>query len=233
MRNLTRADLDTLPAVPLRCGHTYKPDLLIYRVGGEEILLKDCSRKTGVWRNLVGVVVTGREARALRALAGLRGVPQFRGRPDRYSVARTYICGRKASAGDPQLQGNEDFVRELERMVARMHSRGVVHLDLKHRPNLIVSSAGHPVVVDFESALCFDRAGLGGRLAVRVLGQLDWLAAANWRRRLCPDTLSASESRKARLARRLKGWWLPRRVLDVFLSVIERRGRRTPTTPRP
>lgn len=225
MHGLTRADLDALPAEPLRCGRTYKPDLLVYQMGGRQILLKDYSRKAGAWRDILGVVCTGREARALRALAGLAGVPQFRGRPDRYSVAMTFIPGRRVSGSDSQLRGNEDFVRELERIVAQMHSRGVVHLDLKHRSNLMVSSDGSPVVLDFESALCLNQRWPGCRLAVKLLGQFDWLAVQNWKRRLCPHMLSEREMRRARLARRLRRWWLPRRLIDVFLRIVEKRAR--------
>ena len=219
MRDLTRADLGPLPARAIRRGHTYKPDLLIYQVDGEEIVLKDYGSKRGPWLAVVGAICTGLEARALRVLAGLKGVPQFRGRPDRYSVAMTYIAGRRVRGADPELRGNERFVRELERIVARMHRRGVVHLDLKHRSNLMVSSDGWPVVLDFESALCFDPRWFGGRLAVRLLGRLDLLAVQNWKRRLCPHTLSESEMRAVRLARRLRGWWLPRRFLDLLLSL--------------
>ncbi len=221
--NLSRADLEAVAAETLRRGRSYKADLLLYRLGGEEIVLKDYSRKGTLWRETLGVLCTGLEARALRALKGVPGVPEFRGRPDRYSVAMSYVAGRRASGSDPELQGNEGFVRELERTVKLMHGRGVVHLDLKHRTNLLVTSDGRPVVLDFESALCADPSGLVGRLLVRLLGQFDWIAVQNWKRRLCPSALSRADLRKAELARKLGRWWLPRRLIDLMVGALSRR----------
>ncbi|MHC4788633.1 MAG: phosphotransferase [Planctomycetota bacterium] len=222
MHNLTRADLAGLAVSPIRRGVPHKPDLLVYEAGDERIVLKDYSAKRGVLREVLGVIFTAREARALKALRGLEGVPQFRGRPDRHSVAMTFVDGRRAVKSDPELQGNERFARELEQTIRRMHARGVVHLDLKHRSNLMVSGDGHPVVLDFESALCFRTGWFGGRWAVRLLGQLDWLAVQNWKRRLCPQALSASDMRKARLARRLRGWWIPRRIVGALRDIFAR-----------
>ncbi|MHC4480608.1 MAG: hypothetical protein ACYS1C_06520, partial [Planctomycetota bacterium] len=62
----------------------------------------------------------------------------------------------------------------------------------------------------------------GGRWAVRLLGQLDWLAVQHWKRRLCPQALSASDMRKARLARRLRGWCIPRRIVGALRDIFAR-----------
>jgi len=230
MGDITRADLKGQPARAVRRGISYKADLLVYRVNGEDVLLKDYRHKVGIWRDVLGAMFTGREARALRALRGVEGVPQFRGRPDPYCVAMTFIEGSRIRKADQAVRGNEEFVRQLRRTVREMHRRGVVHLDLKHRSNLMVSKAGHPVVLDFESALCFRRAWLIGRVAVLLLGQLDWLAVQNWTRRLCPHmlALSGSYKRRGRLARELLPWWLPRRIMDAMLDIIVPGGGRTP-----
>lgn len=211
----------------LRRGGPRKADLLIYRVGEEEVLLKDYSRKAGAWRSVLGRAFTRREARALRRLEGVEGVPQFRGRPDGYSVAMTFVSGRPARRGDPALNGNRAFVARLADTVRQLHARGVVHLDLKHRSNLMASPEGRPVVLDFESALCFDLHKRHGALAVKLLGRLDWLAVQNWKRRLCPAMLVESESdaRAARLSQRMKGWFFPTRVVNAFLDIFLRRPR--------
>ena len=155
----------------------------------------------------------------------MEGVPQFRGRIDRCCVAVTRVPCLGAHGSDPQLRGNEEFVRRLERIVQQMHARGVVHLDLRHRSNVRVASDGRPIVLDFESALCFDPKWFVGRLAVRLLGKLDRLAVLKWKRRLCPHMLSDSQMRKARLLERLSGWWMPRRFIDGLFSGFEGRPR--------
>jgi hypothetical protein len=226
--DLTRADFSGAPARILRRGSSYKADLLLYDVAGECVLLKDYSRKRGVWRDVLGIMFTAREARALRALDGVEGVPQFRGRPDSHSIAMTFVAGRRIRTTDPDLRSNEEFIRRLRCVVRGMHERGIVHLDLKHRSNLIVTADGGPVILDFESALCFDPGWFGGRLAVGVLGQFDWLAVQNWTRRLCPRMLDGSPLGKgqASLAAGTKHWWLPRRFLDALLEIVADRDSR-------
>ena len=219
--SLTRADLAGLRAKPLRTGAVNKADLLLYRIGDENVLLKDYSRKPGLWRSVVGRVLTRRESRALRELVGVQGVPQFRGRPDRYSFLMTFRPVERARAAN--LPGDRlGFVRELERIVREMHGRGVVHLGLKHRTNVTVAADGSAMVLDFESAVCFSPRWWGGRLAVRLLGQLDWLAVQNWKRRLCPESLTEDERRRAKWAKRLRGAYLPRRFIGAIVDIYQR-----------
>jgi len=220
---LTRADLERFPCRILKQGGGYEPDLCVYSMGDEEIVLKDFSARRGAWRELLGAVLTMREARILRVLKGMEGVPQFRGRPDRYSVAMTYVPGRRVSRRNPAVGNNEGFVRELESIVSEMHRRGVVHLDLKHQSNLLLSSRGRPVVLDFASSLYFNPRWPGGTLVVKLLGHLDWLAVANWKRRLCPGALSPSDRRMARLSLVLRGKVLPRWIADVLLARAKRK----------
>jgi hypothetical protein len=222
MHNLTRADFDGQPARILRLGVAHKADLIIYRLNGEDVLLKDYARKRGMWREVLGVMLTRQEAKALQALRGVRGVPQFRGRPDRYCVAMTFVSADQARRANPRLQNNEGFVRELRRLVRKMHGRGVVHLDLKHRSNLIAAVEGTPVVLDFESALCFNPHWVVGQVAVKLLGQLDWLAVHNWTRRLCPAMIASSgfDAGAARLAHGSRRLWFLRRIADVFVDIF-------------
>lgn len=227
--HLTRADLRRLPVRLLRPGTSYKADLFLCDVGQEPVLVKDYERKTGIWR-WIGAIGISHEAHALQALQGVDGVPRYLGRPDRCCVAMSFVPGRRARKADPKMKDNEAFVRQLEQLVARMHARGVVHLDLKHRSNLLVSEQGRPVVLDFESALCFNANRALGRLLVRLLGSLDRLAVLNWKRRLCPHLFTAAQMRKATLLHRLRKLWLPRRIVDGLLTVLA--GRKHGSTSR-
>lgn len=222
--DLTRAALSRLPVRPFRPGSNYKADLFLYETEDGPVLVKDYAAKTGIWR-ILGAIGTRHEARALRVLHNLDGVPRFLGRPDRYSVAMSLMPGRRARKSDPELRGNEAFVREFEVLVGEMHARGVVHLDLKHRSNLLVSDDGHPIVLDFESALCFNSERSVGRAMVRMLGVFDRLAVANWKRRLCPRAFTESEMRAASWMHRLRKLWLPRRFMDGLLAIAARRPR--------
>jgi hypothetical protein len=67
-----------------------------------------------------------------------------------------------------------------------MHRRGVVHLDLRHRSNVMVGEGGEPILIDFGSAFCCRPGGLAARLLLPLLARLDLLALAKWRSRLAP-----------------------------------------------
>ena len=73
------------------------------------------------------------------------------------------------------------YYRGLE---AEMHRRGVVHLDLRHRSNILAGEDGHPVLIDFASALRFDASKPWGRAACAALGTIDRRALDKWRVRL-------------------------------------------------
>jgi hypothetical protein len=63
---------------------------------------------------------------------------------------------------------------------------------------------------------------------VKLFGRLDWMAVRNWKRRLCPEALTAAEVRSARRMHRLRGWWLPNTIIGAVMNVIKRRRTKPP-----
>jgi hypothetical protein len=219
--SLTRAALRGRPVRVLRSGAAHKADLSLVQVDGETLVLKDYRARRGFWRYVVGVIGTYMECRALKALDGVRGVPQFRGRPDRYSVVMTYLPGDRASRKTSRAVGNVDFIRDFQRIVNEMHERGVIHLDLKHRSNLMVGEDGRAILLDFESAVTTKPGGLLCRALRASLGAFDRLAVLNWQRRLCPASLSPDALATALRMRRLRRFWLFRRFADELIWVLQ------------
>ena len=109
--------------------------------------------------------------------------PVCSGRIDDDAIALEYRPGELLSRS---LRGTlpEGFLGELEDAVAAMHRRGVVHLDLRHRSNVLAGVDGHPVLLDFASALRFDPRSRFGRVAIAWLGRLDRRAIEKWRVRI-------------------------------------------------
>lgn len=169
----------------LNRGNRRNPDVLLVRRDGDAWVVKDFAPR-GPWvRRWLAPRIHAREVRALRALAGHPSVPAFRGWVDRLAFAVAYRPGPRMSR---KLRGRvpADFVRRLEEAVAEMHRRGVVHLDLRHRSNVMVDEAGRPVLIDFGSAVTFRPGGLGARLLLPWLARLDRAAVRKWRDRLDP-----------------------------------------------
>jgi RIO-like serine/threonine protein kinase len=134
-----------------------------------------------------------REARALRALSGIDGVPallSFDGRRLRRSLLRGAVMN-EARPRDPV------FFRRAHRLLRAMRDRGVLHNDLAKEANWLVRDDGAPAVVDFQLAWVSRRPR--GRL-FRLLARENLRHLLKHKRTYCPDALSPVERRV--LARR-------------------------------
>ncbi|HVP28417.1 MAG TPA: phosphotransferase [Myxococcota bacterium] len=167
----------------LEAGEGRDPVVLLVRDGDREIVVKDYAPRSFFVRELVGRLMIRREARAYRALAGHPSVPRFFGRIDAHALAVEYRPGRRMSR---KLAGAvpRDFLERLAGAIADMHARGVAHLDLRHRTNVLVDEAGAPVLIDFASAVCFRPGGLGARLFLPLFAAVDRGALRKWQERL-------------------------------------------------
>jgi serine/threonine protein kinase len=144
-------------------------------------VLKDYAPRSWLVRNTVGRCVTALESRAWSALAGHPNVPRFIARIDPLALLVEYRPGSKLSG---RRAVSTTFLAELERAVALMHRRGVVHLDLSHRSNVLVDAAGHPVLIDFGAALSLRPGSLLARCLLPWLSRIDRRALTKWRLKL-------------------------------------------------
>lgn len=149
------------------------------------VVVKDFAARPAWIRWTWGWWMTAREVRAYHVLQGVSAVPCFLGRVDRFAFALEYRPGqpltRSLAAEVPA-----SFVDDLRRAVAEMHARGVVHLDLRHRSNLLAGSDGRPVLLDFASAIRLSPTGPVGRWLLGWLARIDHAALRKWEVRLTP-----------------------------------------------
>lgn len=180
-----RDELARRTVARLHRGSRRNPDVLLVESEGRRFVVKDFAPRGPLVRALVGPIITAREVRAWRALSGHPAVPRFLGRIDALAFAVEYRPGRRMSR---RLAGAvpADFPDRLEAALAEMHRRGVAHLDLRHRSNVLVDAEGLPVLIDFGSALRFRPGGLAARWLLPLLARLDLAAARKWRGRLGP-----------------------------------------------
>ncbi len=159
------------------------PDVLLVETEGVHVVVKDFSKRSGAVREWLGPWLLRREARIYRALEGVDAVPRLIGNLDGAAMVLEYRPGVLLSRS---LAGQlpDTFLDELQATIAEMHRRGIVHLDLRHRSNILAGDDGRPVVLDFASALRFDTNTRWGRWLVRLLGGLDRRALEKWRVRI-------------------------------------------------
>ena len=189
---LTRAALAEREVTLLHRGGGRNPDVFLVDLGGRRVVVKDFSPRARWVREIWGRFLLRRELEAYRALEGLDCVPRVLGRIDALAFAVEYRPGRRMSR---RLAGElpPGFPARLEAAVRAMHRRGVVHLDLRHRSNVLADERGDPVLIDFASAICLRPEGWLGRALLPWLARIDLRAVAKWRQRLGGEATSAPD----------------------------------------
>jgi RIO-like serine/threonine protein kinase len=149
-----------------------------------------------------------RETRALRALAGVPGVPRLV-ESERDALVRSYVEGAPLSKTDALPL---DFFDHLEALVRAVHARGVCHNDLHKEQNVLVGADGRPWLIDFQLASVHRRPGWLARSRMRD----DLRHVAKHRRRYTRD-------RSVSLGRRSGFAWVWRRVGKPVYVLLTRR----------
>jgi predicted Ser/Thr protein kinase len=181
----------------------FRPSVRLVETPDGRVVAKDYRACTPLYRWTVGAWNLAREESALRRLEGLPGVPRYVGRAGRWILVMTWLRGRDIGKVRTFRQTPE-FFDALRGLVEAMHARGVVHLDLRQRRNILfLAQGGRPAILDFGSALCLRP----GTILHRVLSRIDVSGVLKYKRRACPDALTAEEARALRNVERRRAWW--------------------------
>ncbi len=183
----------------------FRPTVRLVRTGeGDDafVVAKDYRACVAPYRWTVGVWNLRREKRALARLRGLPGIPESLGRVGRWVLLITWFAGPDLGKARKAVQTPEFFDALLD-LVRRMHERGVVHLDLRQRRNVLVGPGRRPVILDFGTALCLRP---GGWL-LRRLARIDTSGVLKYKRRANPGSLTEQEARILDRVERRRGLW--------------------------
>ena len=198
--------LRSLPSTPLIDARWIKADIHRIEWNGHPLVVKSFLRK--VWPiRLIGLPQVAREARAYRALAGVEHIPELRGTPDRLTLVIDFVEGKRLTHVRKQPGSNRPYVEQLGRLVKAMHSRGVAHLDLRGRDNILVDPGGVLRLIDFAASYTSTPGSLGHRFLFPVLRSIDRSAFLKWKRLLTPDDLTDVEKRKLKRYDRWRRLW--------------------------
>ncbi len=166
------------------------------RFNGRKAVIKTVPNRSlpviaGIYRWMIQ-----REARALRRLKNVEGVPDLLGIPDKNSIAMEYRDGmilRQASRADL----SEDFFVQLEALVHEIHAHGVVHSDLKRKENVMVGRKGEPIIIDLGTHF-IDKQGFHpiNSFFYDQFLQMDLNAVSKLKKQFFPDTLEAKDQER-------------------------------------
>ena len=206
MRAPTREDLSAPGAALLKDGGRNKADLLIVDVGEGRLIVKDFARRPWLYRQL-GKLQIGRECRAYRWLGPMQGLPRFAGRIDAYALAIEKIDGKQLGRAPERLERGEQLYRELGRLVERLHTRGLVHWDMRGKENVLLCADGSLVILDLASAGWLRPGGLAHRLFFSKMKSVDKSALLKWKRVLQAGPYTPEEQAAVDRHRRWRSLW--------------------------
>lgn len=191
-----------------RAGAAYKARIVRARRGDLACIIKDLTPMRPLFRWLYGRRMLRREAAMLEKLAGFAAAPRLVERIGRDAIAVERVATRykylRKKIPPAAMPG---VLAALGEAVAGLHRRGIVHLDLRQRKNILVPADDRVVLIDFESARDLGTGFLGRRVLMPLLGRIDRAAVLKWRVKFTPDQVSEEERRRLRRHDALKRLW--------------------------
>jgi len=165
---------------------------------GRLAVLKDYRRKNPLTRSLIAPALVKREFTVLRHLDGIPGIPKAYAILDKRALLIEYVEGQtinKFKAGEL----SDRVYERLVDLVRAMHERGVVHLDLRQRKNILIAGE-QPWLIDFANAM-------RGRLTTKLRG-VDESALLKFKQRNWPHLLTDADRDAIKSHRFLRKFWI-------------------------
>lgn len=183
---------------------------IVFRYQDEnlDLVIKDYNHCPWILRNSIGRLFIGREHKNLQRLRGLSVVTGDSYRLSPIMLAYPYIEGRSLA----ELRKKKEklpvaFFKKMERGVAEMHERGVVHLDLRNMGNILCTAEGEPHFIDFQSAFSVNRAPRRFR---DLLKATDVSAVYKSWSTLCEEPLPSEQRKFLEDFNRMRRFWVLR-----------------------
>lgn len=197
-----RADIEARTIRVLRPRTWVAPEVRLLDLGGRSAVLKDYGVLPMATRLTVGLSLVRWEVPILKRLLGLEGVPQVLHTVDRFGFVMSYIEGRMLYKVPVAELPPRIFDRVLE-LVDAIHALGVVHLDLRQRKNVLLTSDNRPAIIDFASALHFARPNA----IFRFMCNVDRTAILKLKNRVLPAEVTEEENAQLRSFDKMRRFW--------------------------
>jgi hypothetical protein len=182
-----------------------KPDLNRIDIRGQAFMVKDVAGRNFFFRWTIGLWLIQNEWRVYSRLIGIEGIPNAVGRIDRFAFATEYIPGSPIPRGEDLPSS---FFADLANVLREVHSRGVVHLDLRHKGNILITEKGKPYIIDFNSSFCFGEKGLFRRFLFPALRWVDHGGFLKLKERVSPSLMTPEELSCLKWFNRLRKLWI-------------------------
>ena len=182
-----------------------KPDLYQVKIGEDTLMVKDVRGKSFFFRWTLGLWLIRNEWEIYSRLVGIRGTPRAVERVDRFAFVTEFVRGRPLQRGEALPAS---FFTDLERILSEIHARGVVHLDMRHKGNILISEQGDPYVIDFNSSVAFGNRGWIRRHIFPLLQRVDYGGMLKLKARVSPTLMIPEETASLRRFNRIRRLWI-------------------------
>lgn len=185
-------------------GGFLSPVIRLVAHDGGRAVLKDFRSRNPITRSILGPILVRREHAILRRLAGVAGVPRTYGIVDGRALLIEYIPGKTLGKFKPG-ELPDSVLGDLEATLDVVHERGVVHLDLRQKKNVLIADRdGRPYIIDFANAVRVDGAL---RLLRDQLKRVDRGGLLKFKARFFPHLLTAPDRAALKRQASLRKFW--------------------------
>ncbi|MCD6430933.1 MAG: hypothetical protein J7L57_06920 [Deltaproteobacteria bacterium] len=202
-----------------------KPDILIVERGQQFLVAKDFRNKGWVACYFWGPLNLMYEKFILNKLKGVAQIPRIIGLEDYNCLLISRINGDEIKKCRHLL--SENFFDQLLKIADDLHSRGVLHLDLGHKSNIMVDQQGNPAIIDFNCSLYLPPNAFY-RPLIRLLSMVDRYSILRLKIKFRPQDSNPSEKRKVERFLRLRKLWIFDRLLRKLTNSMQKENRPQP-----
>ncbi len=201
---MTREEIEKNSVCLVRGGFA-KPDLNRITLDGQTFMVKDVRRRNFFLRWTLGLWLINKEWKIYSKLNGVKGVPKALEKIDRFAFVIEFISGRPIERGENL---SPFFFSTLMSILKEIHLRGVVHLDLRHKGNILVGVNGEPFLIDFNSSFSFRVRGIFHRYFFPLLRWVDYGGLLKLKERVSPSSMTPEETLFLRRFNRIRKLWI-------------------------
>ena len=198
------SQIDNAPSRLLREGRYANARVKVVELDGRKWVVKDFSCRSWFVRKLIAPVLISRELILIKRLRGISGIAQRAVRVGPSTLAIEYLEGKSLDKTD-RSNITPAFLEALETLIRTVHSRGVVHLDLRGSGNIIMRPDGTPGLIDFQSGLVTTHLP---RFIVQMLEAMDMSGAYKKWRRYQPEAMGEYRTDELERVNRLRRFWI-------------------------
>ena len=178
---------------------------MVVDLGDGPVVVKDFARKSWFGR-LIGRILIARETKAYGWIDSQPGIPAFLGKIDAHALSIELVEGVELNHVPDKTVYGAMLLAQLSDLVHDLHARGVVHLDLRSRTNIVVTEDRRLHVIDFGSAQRFRPGGFAHRVVFSALSGIDEMALLKYKKML-GVALTPADEKLLRRYNVLRGLW--------------------------